>query len=146
MIKRCKGFTMIELILLIVILGILSATVSSRLNFAGHNASGYAEIIKSSIRLAQKLAIAKRATSVSVTFSVNPFGGCTVNGVQVTGEQCDPLPNGVAVNGLGTVTFDGLGRPTNVAATTTITVSGGDVSRVICLEPETGYVHEETAC
>lgn len=145
MIKYCKGFTLIELILVMVIVGILSASISSRLNFAGHNASGYAEIIKSSIRLAQKLAIAKRATSVSVTFSVNPFGGCTVNGVQVTGEQCDPLPNGVAVNGLGTVTFDGLGRP-DVAVTTTITVSGGDVSRVICLEPETGYVHEETAC
>jgi len=136
---------MIELILLIVILGILSASASSRLNFASHDVGGYAEIIKSSIRLAQKLAIAKRAASVSVTFSVNPFGGCTVNGVQVTNEQCDPLPNGVSVNGLGTVTFDGLGRP-NVNAVTTITVSGGDVIRRICLEPETGYVHEEAAC
>ncbi|MDD4904695.1 MAG: GspH/FimT family protein [Methylobacter tundripaludum] len=145
MIKHCEGFTLIELILVMVIVGILSASISSRLNFASHNASGYTETIKSSIRLAQKLAIAKRATSVSITFSVNPFGGCPVNGVQVDGEQCDPLPIGVAVNGLGTVTFDGLGRP-NVAATTTITVSGGDVSRVICLEPETGYVHEETAC
>jgi len=145
MIKRCQGFTMIELILIMVILGILSASISSRLNFASHDASGYAEIIKSSIRLAQKLAIAKRATAVSITFSVNPFGGCTVNGVQVTGEQCDPLPNGVAVNGLSSITFDGLGRP-NVNAVTTITVSGGDVIRRICLEPETGYVHEEEAC
>lgn len=145
MIKRCQGFTMIELVLIMVILGILSASISSRLNFASHDASGYAEIIKSSIRLAQKLAIAKRATAVSITFSVNPFGGCTVNGVQVTGEQCDPLPNGVSVTGLSSITFDGLGRP-NVNAVTTITVSGGDVSRTICLEPETGYVHEEAAC
>jgi len=138
--KRCNGFTMIELVLTMVIIGILSAYAASRLNFASHDASGYAEVIKSSIRLAQKLAIAKRA-SHAITFSVNPFGGCAINGVQVTGEQCDPLPNGVTVNGLGIITFNGLGRP-DVTEVTDITVSGGDVNRVISLEPETGYVHE----
>jgi prepilin-type N-terminal cleavage/methylation domain-containing protein len=142
--KRCNGFSFIELIVIIVIMGILTVYASSRLNFASHNASGYAEIIKSSIRLAQKLAIAQRTTH-TITFPVNPCNGSPVNGLQVTGEQCDSLPNGVTVNGLASITFDGLGRP-NVAAVTTITVSGGDVSWVICLEPETGYVHEETAC
>lgn len=141
MIKRCKGFTLVELVMIMVIIGIVSTSALPRLNFASHAAGGYAEIIKSSIRLAQKLAIAKRTTH-TVTFLVNPCSG----GVQVTGEQCDPLPNGVTVTGLGSVTFDGLGRP-DVAAVTTITVSdGGEVSRIICLEPETGYVHEEIAC
>ncbi|MGZ5056634.1 MAG: pilus assembly FimT family protein [Methylobacter sp.] len=144
MTKRCKGFTLIELGMVIVIMGILSAYASSRLDFVGHDASGYAEIVKSSIRLAQKLAIAKRAAH-TVTFPVNPCNGSTVNGVQVAGEQCDALPNGVAVSGLSTVTFDGLGRP-DVTSVETITVSGGDVNRVVCIEPETGYVHEETAC
>jgi MSHA pilin protein MshC len=143
--KRCSGFSLIELVVIIVIIGILTAYASSRINFASHSAAGYAEIIKSSIRLAQKLAVAQRG-EVTVTFAVNPCNGSPVNGVQVDGEQCDPLPNGVSVNGLGSVTFDGLGRP-DVAAVTTVTVSGGgDVSRLICLEPETGYVHEETAC
>lgn len=140
--KRCNGFTMIELVMTMVIIGILSAYAASRLNFASHDASGYAEVIKSSIRLAQKLAIAKRA-SHAITFSVNPFGGCAINGVQVTGEQCDPLPNGVTVTGLGTITFNGLGSP---GAAATITVSSGsgsdDVTRVISVEAETGYVHE----
>lgn len=144
MINRCQGFTLVELVVTMVIMGILSAYVSSRLNFAGHDASGYAEIVKSSIRLAQKLAVAQRAAH-TVTFPVNPCNGSPVNGVQVAGEQCDPVPNGVAVSGLSTIIFDGLGRP-DVSAVTTITVSGGDVSRVICLEPETGYVHEKTAC
>lgn len=142
MIKRCKGFSLLELILVMVILGILSAYASSKLNLASHDASGYAEIIKSSIRLAQKLAIAKRTTNtVAVTFPVNPCSGAVVNGVQVTGQQCDALPNGVTVTGLSSITFNGLGRPSpNVAAT--ITVTGGDVTRTIYLEAETGYVHE----
>ncbi|MGZ8175981.1 MULTISPECIES: prepilin-type N-terminal cleavage/methylation domain-containing protein [Methylobacter] len=142
--RRCNGFSLIELIVIIVIMSILTAYAAPRLNFASHAASDYAEIVKSSIRLAQKLAIAHRTTH-TITFPVNPCNGSSVNGLRVTGEQCDPLPNGVAVNGLASVTFDGLGRP-NVNTVTTITVSGGDVSRVICLEPETGYVHEETAC
>jgi MSHA pilin protein MshC len=155
--KPCSGFSLIELVVIIVIMGILTAYASSRINFASHSAAGYAEIIKSSIRMAQKLAIAQRG-EVTVTFAVNPCNGSPVDGVQVTGEQCDPLPNGVTVTiltnsgeppptALDNVTFNGLGRPTNITAMTTITVSGGgDVSRVICLEPETGYVHEETAC
>jgi MSHA pilin protein MshC len=138
--KRCRGFSLIELVVIIVIMGILSTYASSRLNFASHDASGYAEIVKSSIRLAQKLAVAQRAAH-TVTFPVNPCGGSPVNGLQVAGEQCVPVPNGVAVSGLSTITFDSLGRP-DVSAVTTITVSGGDVSRVIFLEPETGYVHE----
>ncbi|EGW20091.1 prepilin-type N-terminal cleavage/methylation domain-containing protein [Methylobacter tundripaludum] len=142
--RRCNGFSLIELIVIIVIMGILTAYAAPRLNFAGHAASDYAEIVKSSIRLAQKLAIAHRTTH-TITFPVNPCNGSSVNGLRVAGEQCDPLPNGVSVSGLGTVTFNGLGRP-NVATVTTITVSGGDVIKVICLEPETGYVHEETAC
>jgi MSHA pilin protein MshC len=142
--KSCSGFSMIELIVIIVIAGILTVSATSRLNFAGHDAAGYAEIVKSSIRLAQKLAIARRST-VTINFSVNPCNGLEVNGIQVTGEQCDTLPNGVSVTGPNSVTFDGLGRP-NVIAVTAITVSGGDVSRVICLEPQTGYVHEETSC
>lgn len=150
MIKRCKGFSLLELILVMVILGILSAYASSKLNLASHDASGYAEIIKSSIRLAQKLAIAKRTTNtVAVTFPVNPCSGAVVNGVQVTGQQCDALPNGVSVsvivNGINStsfnISFEGLGRPIPNAAAT-ITVSGGDVTRTIYLEAETGYVHE----
>lgn len=136
--KKNQGFTVIELIMVIVIMGVLSAYAASKINFASHDSGGYAEIIKSSVRLAQKLAIAKRTASVSVTFPVTCNGS---TGVQVTGEQCDVLPNGVTVTGLSSLSFNGFGQP-NIVTKQSITISGGGINTVIYVEPETGYVHE----
>lgn len=141
MIRFCKGFSLIELVLVIVILSILAVSISARINFASHDAAAYAEVVKASIRLAQKLAIAQRQ-SVNVDFPVKPCNGVSVNGLRVTGESCRAVPNNVAVTPFA-LSFNGLGQPNAAAA---ITVSGGDVNRAICIEPETGYVHEETAC
>jgi len=141
MIKRCNGFTMIELVLVMVIVGILSASALPRLNFAGHAAGGCSETVKASIRLAQKLAIAKRATSVTV--SVNSDCSVTVGG------ESYPALSGVSVTNSTSVTFNGQGQPsiggTPMTAVRTFTITGGDVTRYVCLEAETGYVHEETA-
>jgi len=134
MIKHCKGFTLLELIVIMVVIGILSATVSSRLNFASHDAAGCAETVKASIRLAQKLAIAQRASAMPVSIT----NGCAVS----VGSESYPALNDVSVTNFGIVTFNGLGQP-SVAAVRTFTISGGDVIRYVCLEAETGYVHEE---
>ncbi len=132
----CKGFTLIELIVIMVVIGILSATASSRLNFASHDAAGCAETVKASIRLAQKLAIAQRDPAMPVSVG----NDCQV----AVGGQTYPALTGVSVTNFGIVTFNGLGQP-SVAAVRTFTISGGDVIRYVCLEAETGYVHEEAA-
>jgi prepilin-type N-terminal cleavage/methylation domain-containing protein len=138
MIKRCNGFTMIELVMVMVIIGILSAYALPRLNFAGHDANGCAETLKASIRLAQKLAIAQRAAATPVTVT----SACAVS----VGTDVYPALNGVTVTNFTTVTFNGQGQPSVGDVLTTavraFTITGGDVSRVVFLEPETGYVHE----
>jgi prepilin-type N-terminal cleavage/methylation domain-containing protein len=138
---RNSGFTLIELIVTMVIVSILAAYAYARLNFTSYNTGGCSETVKSSIRLAQKMAIAKRSTALAVSVS----GSCAVT----VGADSYPALSGVSVTNSGTVTFNGLGQPsvggTPLAAVRTLTIAGGGVTRFVCLEPETGYVHEESA-
>ncbi len=139
--KRFKGFTLVELVLVMVIMGILSAFAASRLNFASHDAGGCVETVKASIRLAQKLAIAQRALAIPVSVS----NACAVT----VGTSSYPALKGVSVTSFGTITFNGQGQPALsgvlMTAIRTFIITGGDVTHYVCLEPETGYVHEESA-
>src|SRR5258707_3010634 len=57
----CAGFTMLELIIVILIAGILSFMAIGRLNDTGEvNAHGFAEQIASTLRFAQEAAVAQR--------------------------------------------------------------------------------------
>lgn len=137
------GFTLVELIMMMVVVGVLAAYVAAKLDFASYDADGCAETLKASIRMAQKLAIAKRVPATPVAVTVG--AGCAVT----VGADSYPALNGVSVSGAGSVTFNGLGQPsvggTPLTAVKAFTVSGGAATRWICLEPETGYVHAETS-
>ncbi|MEE7627861.1 type II secretion system protein [Methylobacter sp. Wu8] len=153
--KRCNGFSLIELIVIMVIMGILSAYASSRINFTSHSAAGCVETVKASIRMAQKLAIAQRS---AVTVNVGDACEVTVGGENypaLTGVNVaysGGVSNPEDLTNPGNVTFNGLGQPfLDVAApmlsvpmtsVRIFTISGGDVVRYVCLEPETGYVHQ----
>lgn len=149
MIKHSHGFTLIELILVIVLMTILSAYMAAKLNFASYDADGCAETLKASLRLGQKLAVAQRTsgTTVAPRAQVNLVLSNTC-GITV-GATTYPALHGVSVTPVGTVSFDGLGQPyisaVLMAVVRTFTITGGGVSRYVCLEAVTGYVHEESA-
>lgn len=138
-----KGFTLVELVVMMVVMGILAAYVSAKLNFKESDASGCAETVKASVRMAQKLAIAQRAPASPVTVTVTSSCAATV------GTESYPALNGITVSNSGSISFSGLGQPsvgaTPLTAVRTFTITGGDVTRYVCLEAETGYVHEEAA-
>ena len=120
-----KGMTLIEVILVMVIIGILSAVVVTKLDIgittSRASVDGGAYMIASDIRYAQEFAMANRVsksvifTSGSSVYTFNPTGSLDPSG---------RLPSGVTVDANFTVTFNSLGEPTTGGGGS-FTISGG---------------------
>ncbi|MDD5180679.1 MAG: prepilin-type N-terminal cleavage/methylation domain-containing protein [Gallionellaceae bacterium] len=149
-----RGFTLTELITVMVILGILAAVAAPR--FFDRNvfdSRGFYDQVISTLRYAQKAAIAQRRfvcvafTSNSVTLTYDATAPSTIHtaatcpGANLTGPTGTAPYSVSSSNASFTATpaafsFDALGRP---SAAQSITVSG--YATPILIEAETGYVH-----
>ncbi len=140
--RNTVGFTIMELVVVIVITTVLSAFAFSRINTQSFDTEGFANRAIAMVRYAQKLAISQRRTVVVVTTAGNirlcyNDSGCAsaVHEPPGTNPFSYNAPSGVTLSATS-VSFSALGRP---AAGATITVTG-DVARTITIEAETGYV------
>lgn len=128
-----RGFTLVELITVMVIVGILAVSVLPRFfTVSDFENRGTADQVKSMLRFAQKTAIAQHA-AVSVTLAQGASSDCTTT--LVGGSLTCTVQS--ALTGAGTYTFNALGQLTAPAAPVTLTI--GTVN--ITVEAETGYVH-----
>ena len=146
---RGGGFTIVELVVTIAILGLLAAVIGPR--FIGRDAfasRGFSDEAEAVVRYAQKTAIAwRRPVYVCITATTAAAGtvaGCgTLLTHPVTGATLTTTaPSGVTLTP-ASFSFDGAGRP-NPNAQVTIAISStaaGDPARQIVVEAETGYVH-----
>lgn len=142
---RCRapaaaGFTLVELIVVITILGVIAALAAPR--FTDNTAfaeRGYFEELSNSLRLAHKVAIGS-GCPVRVTITAGGYQGRQQNTV---GNRCDLadstwpqvvlLPDGRTLDGTApagvtatppvTIVFDGLGS-TDLGANQTLSVGG----------------------
>lgn len=152
--ERLAGFTMIELVAVIVVVGVLAAVGLPRL--AGNNVfdqRGFRDQLGATLRYAQQQAIAKRrevcvainvAAPATVSLSINPtvVAGAACNQVLLQPGSADPYVLTAPVNGVALATtaaafrFNGLGQPVpNLPVTLTV-----PNLPPIVLQPETGYV------
>src|SRR4030043_742702 len=130
---NCKGISLIEVIMVMVIIAILAAVVIPRAGFdisPRASVDGAAYMVASDIRYVQECAMATR-TSKTVTFSAgaNSYSfALTPNNLDPTGQ----LPSGVTTSAL-TLTFNSLGEPISIPAVSPyyvdLTVSTGGLSR-----------------
>lgn len=162
-IVQCKGFTLIELVMIIVLLGIMAAFVAPRLgDVTGSNAGAFSDKLRADIRYAQNLAMTEnRRYRVYVNTVPGPNPGYTVvndaNGNLTWGESgevaIDPAGGGnlsitlntgqyagitVSTPPGGYVEFDSLGRP-SVGGGTVLTISPGGTT--VTVTAQTGAIN-----
>lgn len=137
------GFTLVELIVTMLIVGILAVAVLPR--FSGRQAfdsRGFYDEVIATLRYAQKAAIAKRRfvcvtlTSSSVSLRYGATGTCADGALlNPSGKASISAPGGVTITA-ASFSFDSLGQPSSAQ---NISVSG--YATPITVEAETGYVH-----
>lgn len=153
-----RGFTMVELVIVILLLGIVSVSAMSR--FASQSTfdeRGYADEARGAFTHAQRMAgtggchLRVQTDAAGITLSRWPTCTPADHSVASTpiahpdnqGTFVRPAPDGIAVSTLD-IYFDGRGRPWSTATQTLITVAATITvgSRTLWVEPETGYVHD----
>ncbi len=151
---RARGFTIIELITVLVIVGALAIFVAPRLDPEGFDRYGFRQEVLSAARYAQKTAMASgcdvrfavAAGSDSVTLDFRTGGdnancgsggfGDPVRSPASGGAFALTAPTGVDITGGGTVVFDGFGDPDSG-----LTIAFGTGPPLV-IEPGTGYAHD----
>lgn len=147
---NCRGFTLVELIVVIALAGVLSFVAATRLNDRGSaDARGFAEQVAATVRFAQKAAIAqRRSVYVNVDTAARRVFACLDSSTSCTQPLAAPQGGNLDVTGPTTITlasgaaqftFDAFGRP-SVGAALSLTATGGSQPFSVTVEPETGYV------
>ena len=134
--NKQRGFTLVELITVMVIVGILAVAVLPRFfTVSDFEDRGSADQVKSLLRFAQKTAIAQHQ-NISVAISGGAASSNCTTTVAATSPHLTCQVKSAITAGAGTHTFDALGRP-SPNAQSTVTIGG----TAITIELETGYVH-----
>ena len=155
--RPVRGFTLIELVMVIVLVGVLAVAVVPNLSILkSFDEAGYRDKVRGALEYARKSAVSQRR-NVQVTLAANSLTFRVANDVSdvaagstyprdltlpVADRACAATnmvcaPSGVTMTGTASVTFSPLGRP-SAAAAYTVT---GTSALTVTVEAETGYVH-----
>lgn len=153
----CGGWTLIELVIVLVVLAILTYFVVRAFQPKEALALQQAERLRDDLRHVQMLAMtwnqALRLNTAAANYSVSCVTA-SVNPPCNAAPVIDPatgrpylinLESGLTLAGPGfSLDLDALGRPKNgaafIAANATFTISGASVARTVVVTPITGFV------
>jgi len=145
-----QGFTVVELVVVILIMGIIAINVGSRF-YSSNSFSDrkVADELIEAIRYAQHIAMSRvggtgntiRVITTSNSYTVDQFDGANSTPVpnpNKSGDYSVTIPDNSSLSAT-TISFNGLGQPTP-NTNTDITV-GSPTAFTITVEGETGYAH-----
>lgn len=149
-----RGFTLLEMIAVLVILGILTAVAVSRVGSNQNNLITQADTVKAYLRFAQLKALQDDVNAWSIAFtSASDTYYCTL---LCTGTNCPStpihlpsedsnthtFPAGIVVTSTpSTINYDSWGSPVPMGSGATVTLSkSGCTSIVITVSANTGYI------
>jgi len=120
--KNDRGFTLIEIIMVIITIGILAFVVISKYPTTEISLDTAADMIKSDIRSVQALAIAKHAAQTLTFNSSTQYTFPKLGGGTETRIFGDIFRGGISLSAYpGSITFNSLGEPSAGYGTITIT-------------------------
>ena len=153
---RADGFTIIELVAVIVLLGILAISIIPRSPTKGSlTIAGQAHQLASDIRYVQSLSMTRgqrfcfRLTSTGYNMTTTAANACTATSTEHPAGIALPVSlDGISVNSTlpaGDVIFNGKGAPytdatTALAANAVVTLSGEGGTKTVTISPVTGRV------
>lgn len=141
--RRAFGFTLPELVAVIVIISVLAAVALPRFNQTAIDTTWFTEQVKAAVRYAQRQAVAQRrlvyvavAGPPSAQLRLCYDAACSqpLRNLTDGGNYTLAVPNGVTLSASASpFSFDGLGQPSSAVA---LSVNGSAVT----VAAETGYV------
>lgn len=149
-----QGFTIVELVVVIVIVGVISVFVSARVTGTAERTRAVHDQLLSQVQYARKVAVAQRrvvcahvGAPQSRLFYADAAGTCpAAAGVAASTGQVPfavDVPGAIAVDTV-TLQFDALGRPRSAAgallAAQLVVNVAGDGIYPITIDHESGYV------
>jgi MSHA pilin protein MshC len=156
LLKNHRGFTLIEIIAVLILMGIVTGVVVHRIWNMEIDLIAETDLVKTHLRYAQG-----RAMNTNIIWGISLSGntyflfknGNTANKVNLPGEASDirSLPAGISVEG-AIISFDSWGTPYTDAAATEgneltsgdaeaeITLSSSDDTKTITITPNTGFI------
>lgn len=163
---QCGGFTMIELVVTMIIIGILAVAVLPRFaSVSGFEASAQGDRLAALLGYTQKLAIAQRrliyvdlgtspqqlCPSASTTACTAPAACAGAAAIALPGGNFVAPRTALVIGGSlpAQLCFDALGSPwgtggkRNAQGMLTVSDSSGDLARTIIVEAETGHVRTQ---
>lgn len=155
-----SGFTLIELVVVMVVVGIVAAIAIPRFSLlGGFSDVAYRDQIKSTLAYARKAAVARRrhtclvfAADSSATLSAEPatpdthVGNCPYDALMMpSGASSIVPPSNVSITSPTlplTIQFNAEGRPIVGGGTIIVVTSAGSGSTSsVTIEADSGYVH-----